>query len=90
MALTWYDILDILPGASAGEVRSACAAKAGVLAPELISGAPSKVVTAAGRARACLRHGPAGRRADRAGVASGRGRAALRASRSGRSAAPGA
>jgi curved DNA-binding protein CbpA len=54
MALTWYDILDILPGASAGEVRSACAAKAAVLAPELISGAPSMVVTAAGRAQACL------------------------------------
>ncbi len=54
MSLTWYDILDILPGATAGEVRSACAAKEDALAPGLISGAPSPVVAAAGRALAAI------------------------------------
>jgi curved DNA-binding protein CbpA len=48
--LSWYDILDILPGSSADEVQRAFALKAGVLRPEMISGAPSKVVAAAGRA----------------------------------------
>lgn len=48
--LSWYDILDILPGSSADEVQRAFAVKAGVLRPDQISGAPSKVVAAAGRA----------------------------------------
>lgn len=50
--MTWYDILGILPGASADEVRCAYEARARQLGPEMISGAPSKVVTAADRARA--------------------------------------
>jgi len=50
----YYDILDVLPGASADDVRQSYEAKAGVLAPELIAGAPSKVVTAAGRAQVAL------------------------------------
>jgi hypothetical protein len=48
--LSWYDILDILPGSSVDEVQRAFASKARVLRPDLISGAPSKVVVAAGRA----------------------------------------
>lgn len=55
--LTWYDILDILPGCSADEVQRAFEQKAGVLRPELISGASPKVVSAAGRARTALEAG---------------------------------
>ena len=49
--LTWYDILGVLPGCSADEVRRAFEEKQSVLGPKRISGAPSKVVTAVGRAR---------------------------------------
>jgi hypothetical protein len=49
--LTWYDILGILPGASAEEVRSAYEARARQLGPQMISGAPSRVITMADRAR---------------------------------------
>ena len=52
--LTWYDILDVAPGAPADAVQRAFAAKASVLRPELISGAPSKVASAAGRAGAAI------------------------------------
>lgn len=52
--LTWYDILDISPGASADAVQRAFAAKASVLRPDLVSGAPSKVVSATGRASAAI------------------------------------
>jgi len=52
--LTWYDILDISPGAAPDAVQRALAAKASVLRPELISGAPSKVVSATGRASAAI------------------------------------
>lgn len=55
--LTWYDILDILPGSSADEVQRAFEEKAGVLRPEFISGASPKVVAAAGRARTALEAG---------------------------------
>ena len=55
--LTWYDILDILPGSSADEVQRAFEKKAGVLRPELISGASPKVLAAAGRARNALEAG---------------------------------
>jgi hypothetical protein len=50
--MTWYDILGILPGASADEVRCAYEARTRQLGPQMISGAPSKVITAADRARA--------------------------------------
>jgi curved DNA-binding protein CbpA len=50
--ITWYDILGILPGASAEEVRSACEARMRQVSPQTISGAPSKVIKAADRARA--------------------------------------
>lgn len=55
--LSWYDILDISPGSSADEVQRAFEQKAGVLRPELISGASPKVVAAAGRARTALEAG---------------------------------
>jgi hypothetical protein len=54
---TWYDILDVLPGSSVDEVQRAFDKKAGVLRPELISGASPKVVAAAGRARTTLEAG---------------------------------
>jgi PASTA domain len=50
--ITWYDILGILPGASTEEVRSACKARGRQVSPQMISGAPSKVIKAADRARA--------------------------------------
>jgi hypothetical protein len=52
--LTWYDVLDILPTAEVYEVHRAFAAKASVLRPELIAGAPSAVVAAVGRAGAAI------------------------------------
>lgn len=52
--LSYYDILDVLPGASADDVQRGFDVKASVIAPHLISGAPSKVVAAAARARAAL------------------------------------
>jgi DnaJ domain/PASTA domain len=52
--ISWYDILGVLPGASPEEIRQAYDGKAGVLRPELIAGAPSKVVTAASRAQGIL------------------------------------
>lgn len=51
---TWYTILGVLPGASAGEIQQAYDDKAGVLRPELIAGAPSNVVAAASRAQGFL------------------------------------
>jgi PASTA domain len=52
--LTWYEVLDVLPGCSADEVQRAFEAKENVLGPTRISGAASKVVTAAGRARTAI------------------------------------
>jgi DnaJ domain/PASTA domain len=52
--VTWYDILDAMPGASMEELRSKYEAKARLLRPELIAGAPSPVVTAVSRAQQLL------------------------------------
>jgi hypothetical protein len=52
--ITWYDILDVLPDASMDTIQQAYDAKASLLRPPLISGAPSKVLTAASRAQAIL------------------------------------
>lgn len=52
--ITWYDILDVLPEASVDTIQQAYDAKASLLRPPLISGAPSKVLTAASRAQAIL------------------------------------
>jgi curved DNA-binding protein CbpA len=52
--ITWYAVLGVLPGASPAEIQEAYDAKAGVLRPELIAGAPSKVLTAVSRAQGIL------------------------------------
>ena len=52
--ITWYDVLGLLPGASAEQVKHQHDAKMSLLRPELLAGAPSPVVTAASRAREIL------------------------------------
>ena len=52
--ITWYDVLGVLPGASAEQVKSQHDAKVGLLRPELLAGAPSPAVMAASRAREML------------------------------------
>ncbi len=52
--LSYYDILGVLPGASADEIQQSYDAKASVLAPSMIAGAPSKAVAVVDRARAAL------------------------------------
>ena len=52
--VTWYDILDVMPGASTEEIQSKYDGKAGLLRPELIAGAPSAVLTAVSRAQLLL------------------------------------
>jgi hypothetical protein len=52
--LSYYDILGVLPGASADEVQQGYDAKISVLAPAMIAGAPSKAVAVVDRARAVL------------------------------------
>ena len=52
--IIWYDILGVLPGASPDEIQQAYDDKAGLLRPELISGAPSNVVAAVSRSQRFL------------------------------------
>jgi curved DNA-binding protein CbpA len=52
--ITWYDILGALPDASPEDIQQAYDAKAGLLGPELLSGAPSTVVTSATRAQGII------------------------------------
>jgi curved DNA-binding protein CbpA len=52
--ITWYDLLGALPDASSKDIRQAYDAKAALLRPELLSGAPSTVVTAAARAQGII------------------------------------
>lgn len=52
--ITWYDVLGVLPGASAEQVHRQHDAKARLLRPELVAGAPSPVVAATTRAREIL------------------------------------
>ena len=47
---SWYDVLGVLPGASAETIRRTYEDRMSLLRPELISGAPSTVVRAASRA----------------------------------------
>ena len=51
---TWYDILGVLPGASAEKIKREYDAKRSLLRPELISGAPSNVLAAVTRAEGIL------------------------------------
>jgi hypothetical protein len=53
-SITWYDILGLLPGAPAEQVKRQHDAKTRLLRPELVAGAPSPVVAAATRAREIL------------------------------------
>src|SRR5262252_10944434 len=53
-SITWYDLLGALPDASSEDIQRAYDAKAGLLRPELLSGAPSAVVTAAARAQGII------------------------------------
>jgi hypothetical protein len=48
--ITWYDLLGLLPGASPEGVQRQYDSKAGLLRPELVTGAASPVITAASRA----------------------------------------
>ncbi len=51
---SWYDVLGVLPGASAGKILRSYDAKVSLLRPELMSGAPSNVLRAASRAQGLL------------------------------------
>jgi hypothetical protein len=53
-SITWYEVLGALPGASAAEIRGNYDAKARLLRPEYLAGAPSTVITAASRAQGIL------------------------------------
>ena len=44
-AITWYDLLGALSDASSEDIQQAYGAKAAVLRPELLAGAPSRVTT---------------------------------------------
>ena len=52
--VTWYDVLGLLPGATTVQVQGQYEAKARLLRPEFLAGAPSPVVTAASRAQKIL------------------------------------
>jgi curved DNA-binding protein CbpA len=52
--ITWYDVLGVLPGATAERVQHQHDAKVRLLRPELVAGAPSPVIAAASRAREIL------------------------------------
>jgi curved DNA-binding protein CbpA len=52
--ITWYDLLGALPDAAPEDIQKAYDAKAGLLRPELLSGAPPAVVTAAARAQGII------------------------------------
>jgi DnaJ-like protein len=54
LSITWYDILGVVPGASAAEIQRQYDSKASLLRPERVAGAPSKVLTAASRAQGLL------------------------------------
>ena len=52
--ITWYDVLGVMPGAEARKIKQRYQAKAALLRPELISGAPPNVLTAVTRAQELL------------------------------------
>ena len=52
--ITWYDVLGVLPSATVEQVQYQHDAKARLLRPELVAGAPSPVIAAASRAREIL------------------------------------
>jgi DnaJ-class molecular chaperone len=52
--ITWYDVLGVLPGAEALKIKREYDAKAALLRPDLISGAPPNVLTAVTRTQELL------------------------------------
>ena len=52
--ITWYDVLGVLSSATVEQVQYQHDAKARLLRPELVAGAPSPVIAAASRAREIL------------------------------------
>ena len=52
--ITWYDVLGVLPGATAEQVQQQHEAKTRLLRPELVAGAPSPVIAATSRAHEIL------------------------------------
>jgi curved DNA-binding protein CbpA len=52
--ITWYDVLGVLPSATVEQVQDQYDAKARLLRPELVAGAPSPVIAATSRAREIL------------------------------------
>jgi hypothetical protein len=54
LGMTWYDVLGVLPTARHEAIQRCYEAKCRQLGPGQIAGAPSKVIAAAGRARAAL------------------------------------
>jgi len=52
--VTWYEILGVMPGATTEEIQGQYDSQASLLRPELISGAPSPVITAVSRAQQLL------------------------------------
>ena len=52
--ITWYDVLGVLPSATVEQIQYQHDAKARLLGPELVAGAPSPVIAAASRAREIL------------------------------------
>jgi hypothetical protein len=52
--ITWYDVLGVLPTAPAARIQYQYDAKTSLLRPELLSGASSRVLTAATRAQGIL------------------------------------
>jgi hypothetical protein len=49
--ITWYDVLGVLPDASAGDIRDAWQARTAALEPGMLAGAAPEVLAAADRAR---------------------------------------
>jgi curved DNA-binding protein CbpA len=52
--ITWYNIIGALPDAPPEDIQQAYEAKASLLRPELLSGAPSKVYAAAAQAQGII------------------------------------
>ena len=50
-AITWYEVLGVLPGAEPDKIRRKYDARTNLLRPEMIAGAPSNVVRAVNRAQ---------------------------------------
>ncbi len=52
--ITWYDVLEVQPGASPDEIQYAYDSKTSLLRPEIVAGAPSMVLDAVARGQRIL------------------------------------